>query len=115
MTANLVLLVEDNSANQKLALAVLARGGYRVVLASSAAEVRAKLREITPDVVLMDIQLGDGNGLDLTREIKAAPATARIMVSNCAGLTPPLIPSPTITSGAHVRRSSDRPILAASL
>jgi CheY-like chemotaxis protein len=76
----LVLVVEDNEANQMLVRAVLELEGYRVEIAGSAPEVRDMLRDSVPDLVLMDVQLPGQDGLSLTRELKAEASTARIPI-----------------------------------
>jgi CheY-like chemotaxis protein len=76
----LILVVEDNSVNQLLALSVLEREGYRVDLAANAAEAMSRLAARAPDLILMDIQLGGDDGLELTRRLKADPATAMIPI-----------------------------------
>jgi CheY-like chemotaxis protein len=76
----LVLVVEDNEANQLLARAVLEREGYRVELAGGADEALEKVGKTPPSFVLMDIQLPGQDGLSLARQIKAAPSTAHIPI-----------------------------------
>lgn len=72
-----VLLVEDEPANRALVRAILARAGRdrlgEVVLheAGTIAEARAILTSEPVDVVLLDIRLPDGNGLDLAAELRA--------------------------------------------
>ena len=80
MTGPLILLVEDNEANQMLARAVLELDGFEVRVAGSADEARAELRTGTPSLILMDVQLPGEDGLSLTRELKADPFTASIPV-----------------------------------
>ena len=80
MTSPLILLVEDNEANQMLARAVLELDGFEVRVAGSAEEARAELRDGTPSLILMDVQLPGEDGLSLTRALKADPATASIPV-----------------------------------
>ena len=80
MTRPLILLVEDNEANQMLARAVLELDGFEVRVAGSAEEVRAELQAATPSLILMDVQLPGEDGLSLTRDLKADPATASIPV-----------------------------------
>ena len=76
----LVLVVEDNEANQMLVRAVLELEGFRVEVAGSATEARDVLRDSTPDLVLMDVQLPGEDGLSLTRQLKAEAATAQIPI-----------------------------------
>jgi CheY-like chemotaxis protein len=75
-----ILLVEDNPANQLLAASVLQREGFEVDVADSAREALIVLNRSQPDLILMDIQLPEMDGLALTRMLKADPATARIKV-----------------------------------
>ncbi|HEY8536778.1 MAG TPA: ATP-binding protein [Vicinamibacterales bacterium] len=65
-----VLLVEDNPVNQRLAQEILERRGHRVVLAGNGREALARLEEGRPDLVLMDVQMPEMNGLDATRAIR---------------------------------------------
>jgi CheY-like chemotaxis protein len=76
----LVLLVEDNLANQMLTVALLEREGYRVVLANNSIELFERLRTSRPDLILMDVQLPGHDGLFVTRQLKADPSTASIPV-----------------------------------
>jgi two-component system, cell cycle response regulator DivK len=76
----LILVVEDNEANQLLAASVLERDGYRVELAANAKEAVERLAANQPDLILMDVQLPGEDGLGLTRRLKADPETAMIPI-----------------------------------
>jgi CheY-like chemotaxis protein len=76
----LILVVEDNVANQLLASSVLERDGYRVELAANAKEAVERLAANQPDLILMDVQLPGEDGLGLTRRLKADPETAMIPI-----------------------------------
>ena len=75
-----ILVVEDNPANMLLVVAVLERAGYRTAQASSAEEAREHIARVSPDLILMDIQLPGEDGLSLTRELKASPGTSHIPI-----------------------------------
>jgi CheY-like chemotaxis protein len=75
-----ILVVEDNPANQLLTAALLEREGYEVDLASTSGEALERLRIRKPDLILMDIQLPGHDGLFVTRQLKADPATANIPI-----------------------------------
>jgi CheY-like chemotaxis protein len=79
-TAALILVVDDNEAGTFLASAVLEREGFQVEAAGSADEVRERLSARIPDLILMDVQLPGQDGLSLTRQLKADPATAGIPI-----------------------------------
>ena len=80
MKKPMILIVEDNPANQLLVSAVLEREGYRLELAGSAVEARAVLARTLPDLILMDIQLPGMDGLTFTSELKADPVSAGVPV-----------------------------------
>lgn len=64
-----VLLVEDNLINQKVALMLLNRLGYQADVADNGIEALSALRRQVYDVVLMDVQMPELDGLETTREI----------------------------------------------
>jgi signal transduction histidine kinase/DNA-binding response OmpR family regulator/HPt (histidine-containing phosphotransfer) domain-containing protein len=66
-----ILLVDDNSINQQLALRLLGRLGYRADVAASGEEALQALRRQYYDVVLMDVQMPVMDGLAATRYIRA--------------------------------------------
>lgn len=76
----LILIVEDNPGSLMLATVALEIEGFAVAGAETAAQARTLLAGATPDLVLMDIQLPDADGLEFTKELKADPATADIPV-----------------------------------
>ena len=75
-----VLVVDDNDMNRKLAVDVLAAAGFRTFGAARAAQGIALAREHVPDVILMDLQLPDMDGVEATRDLAAHERTADIPV-----------------------------------
>lgn len=66
----LLLAVEDEPRNSALLEAILGRAGYRLAVAGDLAEARTMLAGMTPDLVLLDRHLPDGDGLDLIATIR---------------------------------------------
>jgi two-component system, cell cycle response regulator DivK len=76
----LVLIVDDNQKNLKLARDVLRAAGLRTLEAESGADGMALAAEHLPDVILMDLRLPDMNGTDAVRTLGEGARTARIPV-----------------------------------
>ena len=76
----LVLIVDDNQKNLKLARDVLRAAGFRTLEAESGAEGIALAAEHLPDVILMDLRLPDMDGTDAARALAGEVRSARIPV-----------------------------------
>lgn len=80
MSAQVVLVVDDNPTNLKLLAYLLQAKGYDVRTASDAESALDVVREVKPALILMDLQLPGMDGLELTRHLKASEATRHIVV-----------------------------------
>ena len=80
MADELVLIVDDNEKNLRLARDVLRFAGFRTLEAASGGEGVSLAIEHLPDVILMDIRLPDMDGTDAALRLKDDARTARISV-----------------------------------
>ena len=75
-----ILIVEDNELNRDMLSRRLARRGYEVSCAVDGPQGIEMARESLPDLILMDVALGEMDGWEATAAIKADPATAHIPI-----------------------------------
>jgi len=80
MADELILIVDDNAQNRRLARDVLRFAGFRTLEADGGADGVAAAAEHLPDLVLMDIRMPDMNGTEALRKLKANELTARIPI-----------------------------------
>ena len=108
-----ILVIDDDKLTRWSLATVLARFGYRVREAASAAEGLASARESPPDLVLLDIRLLDGDGGTVLRDLRQSrPGLPVVMMS--ADATPETVRhmrslGPAASSRSHVRPCSSRP------
>lgn len=75
-----ILVVDDDAEIQKLLARYMHEQGFRVQLASNCAEVRERLATNQIDLIVLDVMLPDGSGLDLCRDLRAARSTIPIIL-----------------------------------
>lgn len=75
-----VLIVDDNEVNLLLMQRRLARAGYETLTAPDGTSAIETVQAERPDLVLMDVSLPDIDGLEVTRRLRADPATAGVKV-----------------------------------
>jgi CheY-like chemotaxis protein len=80
MTVTRVLVVDDIEMFCEMAKVVLDAAGFLTETCSDAKTAQARVVEFRPDVILMDIQMPGIDGIELTRRLKADPATRHITI-----------------------------------
>ena len=80
-----VLVIDDERSIRSSLERVLTSEGYRVATADTVATGREQLASFHPDVVIMDLKLPDGNGVDLLQEIQQFDRTAETIVITAYG------------------------------
>ncbi len=80
MAGERILIVDDNATNLTLVAYLMRSNGYEVTTAGDADAAVAEIAARTPRLILMDLQLPGVDGLELTRRLKADPATRDIVI-----------------------------------
>jgi CheY-like chemotaxis protein len=96
-----ILLAEDNSTNQKLFLALLKSRNYTVDIAANGFEVIEAVRNLPYDLILMDVQMPELDGIEATKRIRA-------MATGCADI-------PIIGVTAHALKGDRERVLDAGM
>jgi len=80
MSTGLIFYVEDNVDNRTLIRRILMAEGYEIVEAENAAMAMEKIKEIKPDLILMDINMPDVDGYTLTARIRTVPGYENVPI-----------------------------------
>jgi two-component system, NtrC family, response regulator AtoC len=80
-----ILLVEDENVFAKAVKKHLQRAGYNVDLAGDLATAREEYKNNVPDLILLDMRLPDGSGLDFLSEIKSSISNTSVLVMSAYG------------------------------
>lgn len=94
-----ILIVEDNEKNMKLVRDILQHKGYATLEAATGGEGVRLAIERRPDLVLMDIQLPDIDGIEALRRIRAEPALDAVPVLAVSASVMPDEQHKIVTSG----------------
>lgn len=71
-----VLVVDDEVGARTLIGIMLERGGFRVAKAADAYAALELLKELTPDLIILDVMMPGMNGIELCEQLRQKPATA---------------------------------------
>ena len=85
--SNLVLIADDDDSLRQILAATLERAGYKTVKARNGTETLARVKREDIDVILLDIWLGDANGLELIEDIQQHNSAASIIIITAHGTT----------------------------
>jgi PAS domain S-box-containing protein len=83
-----VLVVEDNASARKLFQETLAAAGYDVLAAADARSAHDVLETDTPDAIVLDLVLPDGDGFEIARSIRESKDGATVPLIACSGFMP---------------------------
>jgi PAS domain S-box-containing protein len=87
-----ILVVEDDDAVARVLGIILGRAGHTVTRAATIAEARRSLTSARPAVILLDMKLPDGSGLDLLDDLTEIPALQQVPVVVLSGVEPTFDP-----------------------
>ena len=77
---HIVMVVDDSLTVRRVTQRLLVREGYQVVLAKDGIDALEQLQSITPDVMLVDIEMPRMDGFDLTRNVRSDSRTSHIPI-----------------------------------
>jgi two-component system, OmpR family, response regulator len=97
-----ILVVEDDPVIRSGIGQQLRRAGYLPFVAATVAEACSRLRNTAVDLILLDLGLPDGSGLDLLAELRSDEEMARIPVVVLTGRDPAEVKAPSLRNGAQI-------------
>lgn len=110
-----ILLVEDDPPTCWRLRDALEKAGFDVVAAMTLGEARASLKERTPRVLLTDLQLPDGHGVDLIRETRQRCPDTEIMVISILGDEESVIAAITVGATGYILKDAFPTDIAATV
>lgn len=100
-----ILVVEDEAGQRSALIELLSLEGHSVIGAGSVRQASARLRDAAPDVVLLDLRLPDGAGVDTLRALRAECGSARFVVTTAMTVTLPFEHAPSENLAEELRRA----------
>ncbi|MCA1831602.1 MAG: response regulator [Actinomycetota bacterium] len=83
-----VLVVEDSEAIGKMLVQVLERAGFEAKWTDNVEDALSTAAEWIPDVVLLDLHLGDAPGIEVAKKLRKSAATSKVRVIGLSGDPP---------------------------
>lgn len=80
MSEGTILVVEDNVENSMIVEKTMKRKGYEVVVVEEGEKALQYCKDNTPDIILMDVNLGDMDGFEITTQLRQYPNIASIPI-----------------------------------
>ena len=80
-----ILVVDDDDRLRRLLQRYLAENGFRVTTAETAADARAKMRSVQPDLIVLDVSMPGESGLDLTESMRRERSDLPILLLTARG------------------------------
>ncbi|GAB4173869.1 MAG: hypothetical protein Fur0039_15530 [Rhodocyclaceae bacterium] len=110
-----LLVVDDDEFQHKIIAGILGEENYRMLFATSGADALGILRELRPELILMDVMLPGTDGVELMRRIKAVPRLASVPVLMITGRSGKEVVMESLKAGASgfVVKPFDRETLRA--
>jgi DNA-binding response OmpR family regulator len=99
MATRTILVVEDEDSIALPLATALEREGYTTRVTGSASEAIALAAELQPDLILLDVMLSDGSGLDVCREVRRHSSVPIIMLTARGDETDRVVPREPVDSG----------------
>jgi chemosensory pili system protein ChpA (sensor histidine kinase/response regulator) len=75
-----IMVVDDSLTVRRVTQRLLERNGYRTILAKDGVDAMRELRDVVPDIMLVDIEMPRMDGYDLTRNVRGASATRKVPI-----------------------------------
>ena len=111
LTKNLVLIADDDDSFRQMLAATLEKAGYQTVKARNGAETLLCVKKENVDVILLDIWLGDANGLELIENIQEHNSTASIIIITAHGTTQTAIDAAKQRAYGYLTKPTDKKLL----
>jgi DNA-binding NtrC family response regulator len=99
-----ILIVDDEQSMREMLGIVLRKEGYEVVMADSRVQAAAVLGHEVIDVVVTDVRLPDGDGIEILRHVKAASPETIVIVMTAFGTTETAVAARKLGAEAYVQK-----------